>query len=423
MVVNGKRVIVVATFCLLCALACSGRAKTPITMWLSSQPAGVSQWLSEFEEAFNRDHAGIQLNAEMHPAVTPLREKLVVAIAGGIAPDIFYDSANVMPQWMITEIATPLDVYLAAMPDRGDFFPDVMQGLRYKGHTWALPFSVWPVGVLYNMDMLNSRGIAKPTNWDDMLTAVRRLVQRESDGKVTVYGCSTPTSDLGAVLDFQLALEQVGSTMIEVEGLSANLKTNEAHRALTYLTDIAEAGLRGPGSLPSLLNGTVGIQRQVLGYTLTRMADQISAATANVEFHRYVGPRADQSTVHVNAGTLFMVSATGHPDEAWQVMKSFAEPKNIRQYLLAHGSTLSARISQRNDRDLQKRPYALQQMASLFSPMASYGATNPFFPDFRLPAGSFLAKAIRGEMAIGTALESAEAIINSIIAERLTQLK
>ena len=73
MVVNGKRVIVVATFCLLCALAFKW-AKTPITMWPPSQPAGV-RVLSEFEEAFNRDHAGIQLNAEMHP-VTPCARNL-----------------------------------------------------------------------------------------------------------------------------------------------------------------------------------------------------------------------------------------------------------------------------------------------------------------------------------------------------------
>jgi N6-L-threonylcarbamoyladenine synthase len=60
-------------------------AKTPITMWLSSQPVGVTAWAAEFERTVNESNSDIELNVEIYPNITLQREKLIVAVAGGVA--------------------------------------------------------------------------------------------------------------------------------------------------------------------------------------------------------------------------------------------------------------------------------------------------------------------------------------------------
>ena len=113
-------------------------AKVPIVMWLSSQPVGVNDWAKQFQDEFNAQNPDIDLTVEVYPSVSTQREKLLIAIAGGVAPDVFYESSNTMGQWMLNQVATPLDKYLDAMPDKRDLMPDVLRGVQYQGKIWAL---------------------------------------------------------------------------------------------------------------------------------------------------------------------------------------------------------------------------------------------------------------------------------------------
>lgn len=410
----------------LSVLTVSVAGKTPIVMWFSSQPVPVSEWAVTFQDAFNQRNPDIQLSVEMHPSVSALREKLIVAVAGGAAPDIFYESSNVMSQWIISELALPIDRYLDAMPDRSDLIPDVVRALRYDGKTWALPFSVWPIGDLYNVDMFEGSGLARPRVWRELEASARRLLQVGQGGQITVFGYRKPHNELANFLDLQLAMEQLGSTCITTEGTKSNLRTDVARQALTYMRDIVQAGMpnsSGGGDLAAILGGRVAVQHLYPGYELINLADQITAAGLRLEFHRYVGPEASRDLVHHNAGTFFVVSSSKHPDQAWRVLQAFIERNTLKSYLMAHGSCLSIRLSQRTDADLLARPYCSSLIAALISPITSYGPNNPYYPAFRQPAGAFLRRAVNGELAIETALEQAADVMDIIVAEKVASAK
>jgi ABC-type glycerol-3-phosphate transport system substrate-binding protein len=392
-----------------------------VVMWFSSQPVAVNDWAQSFEETFNQRNPDIQLSVEMHPSVSALRDKLVVAVAGGAAPDIFYEASNVMGRWIISGVATPIDRYLNAMPDRADLIPDVVKALRYDGKTWALPFSVWSHCDLYNMDLLENSGVARPGTWRELEASARRLLRVGEAGDIMVFGYRKPHGELTNFIDLQVAMEQLGSTPIATEGTKSNLQTEAARQALAYLRDMVQAGMpnsSGGSDFGAILGGRVAIQHMYPGWELTKLSGQISAAGVNLELHRFVGPEPGRSVVTHNAGTLFIVSSTGSPDQAWRVMQAFAERDALKGYLMAHGSSLSVRLSQRNDRDLLARPYYSSQIATLISPITTYGVNHPYYTDFRQPAGAFLLEAVNGEMAIETALEQAGEAIEVIIADR-----
>jgi len=65
----------------LIALSCivSSRvwaAKTPITMWFSSQPPAIASWANRFQEAFNSTSTDIELT--VHTFEWAQREQLIV---------------------------------------------------------------------------------------------------------------------------------------------------------------------------------------------------------------------------------------------------------------------------------------------------------------------------------------------------------
>lgn len=424
---TATQVICLAVLFVLGLASWPGNAKVPIVMWLSSQPVGVNEWAKQFQDQFNAQNPDIDLKVEVYPSVTTQREKLLVALAGGVAPDIFYESSNTMGQWMLSQVATPLDKYLDAMPDKRDLMPDVLRGVQYQGKIWALPFSVWPVNDLYNLDLFAQQGIALPRNWDEMITAARRLTKVDpNSGAVTVYGYRRTTNDLANFIDLQLAMEQLGATTIDVDATKSTINSAEARRALTYIYEVGNAGMptgRGGSDTTAILNGTVAVQHMFLSYTMANMVNEIKSSGRNFKIARYVGPETGKDMVHHNAGTLFMVSSTKYPDAAWRVMQAWIERNNLKNYLMAHGSTLSVRISQATDNDLRSRPYAEEMMFSLVPPITSYGPTNPFFTEFRLPAGAFLTQAINGQISIESALEQAQKMIDTIIAEQIAYLQ
>lgn len=397
-------------------------AKTPVVMWLSSQPVAVGEWAEAFEKTFNERNPDIRLSVEMHPSVSALRDQLVVSVAGGVAPDVFYEASNVMARWIISGVASPIDRYLDAMPDRSDFIPDVIKALRYDGKTWALPFSVWSHCDLYNMDLLESSGVARPGTWRELEIAARRLLRVDDIGSVKVFGYRKPQNASINFIDLQVAMEQLDSVLISPEGTQSNLRTEAARQALTYLRDMVRAGMPGStggGDFGAILQGKVAIQHLYPGYELTKLAGQVSAAGVNLELRRFVGPTPGKTLMTHNAGTLFMVSSTKHPDQAWRAMQAFVEREALKGYLIAHGSSLSIRLSHRTDRDLLKRPYYSEQLVTLVSPITTYGVNHPYYTDFREPAGAYLLNAVNGQLAIETALEQAAATVEVVIADRL----
>jgi len=124
----------------------------------------------------------------------------LLAIAGGMAPDVLYinfrKSDNYIRNQFLYPLDRPEDGYLSAMsPEELDFRVNskLWPVIRRKGpsgdtHVWALPWG-GALGkvLLFRKDLFDARGIPHPTaqwTWDDMLDAARRL----TDPAAGTYG-------------------------------------------------------------------------------------------------------------------------------------------------------------------------------------------------------------------------------------------
>lgn len=114
-------------------------------------------------------------------------ESDLLAIAGGVAPDVMYLNFRRSDTYIRQGFLAPLDAYLTELPPEElaeRVHEKVWPVIRRRGpkgaiHTWALPYTgLWGKGLLYRKDRFDEAGLAYPDaswTWDDLLAASRKL--------------------------------------------------------------------------------------------------------------------------------------------------------------------------------------------------------------------------------------------------------
>ena len=158
-----------------------------------------------------------------------------------------------------------------------------------------------------------------------------------NSGAVIANGYRSATSDSNFI-DLQLAMEQLGAMVIDVDATKSSISSMEGRQALNYMYELGLVGMpngRG-GSIPQRFL-TVWAPFNIRSLpTRWRIFSEIQASGRIFRVARYVGPEA-KDLVHHNVGTLFMVLNTKYPDAAYVMA---IERDNLKNYL-AHGSLLS----------------------------------------------------------------------------------
>ncbi|GAF84588.1 unnamed protein product, partial [marine sediment metagenome] len=146
----------------------------------------------------NWDRVRIELHRSSGIVVEDLETDLL-AIAGGVAPDVLYvnfrKSDNYIRNGFLYPLDKPKDRYLTAMSRQEKDFrinPKIWPVIRRKGprgaeHVWAIPFG-GAVGrvLMYRKDLFDELNVPYPTiewTWQDLLAACRKL----TDPKNGIY--------------------------------------------------------------------------------------------------------------------------------------------------------------------------------------------------------------------------------------------
>ena len=149
--------------------------------------------------AFDWDKVEIQLKRFSGIQVENVETDLL-AIAGGLAPDLLYVNFRKSDNWIQSRFLYPLDKpedgYLTSMTQEEIDFrihPKIWPVIRRKGpdgvkRVWAIPYG-GALGkvLLYRKDLFDENNIAYPTKdwtWDDLLAAAKKL----TDPSRNIYG-------------------------------------------------------------------------------------------------------------------------------------------------------------------------------------------------------------------------------------------
>jgi multiple sugar transport system substrate-binding protein len=136
----------------------------------------------------------MQLHPNVHITETPVTDnsKILAAIAGGSPPDLLHLGLSIaVPEWAQRGVLTPLDSYIKnSHINRNQFVATSWLPVTYKGQTYALPFTNFGVGLIWNRKLFQQAGLdpnRAPRTTDELITYADKLTHK-SGAKITQLG-------------------------------------------------------------------------------------------------------------------------------------------------------------------------------------------------------------------------------------------
>ncbi len=418
------RCIVTGTVLLLAEILASAGAlavKVPITVWLYSGNTAVVEWAKSYETKFNAANPDIQLSFQM-VAYTAVTDTVLIASAAGTGPDISYLGNNLIPEQISRGMTLPLNRYLDKYVDKGDFIPELFQGLTDgQGQIHAMPYAMWSVSELYNKDILGESGVSFAQDWESMIAMVRKLTQMESNGRTVKRWGYVATQDLAMPThNLHMAMEQLGKGMLYFGDTKVDLNNERGVKAATYLRDLWQAGMPDFNAVDNRISSILANKIAIYSFGTYNLLDIPAEESTRFELRRVVGPQPGQDGVRYGCGTLYVLKTSKHPDEAWRVLADFLNPENSESYIKAQVSYLPVRRSvlSRMSR-IVTHPLAINMANVIYSPIYTYGPLHSYWVTLRTEAGDIFRSALQGRIGITGALEEAERKMNDILAEKM----
>lgn len=325
------------------------QAKSRVVFW-SNHRTEDEPAFREIVSRFEANHPDVEIEWANQPdsPEVPYYDKLIAAIAGGVAPDVFYVRPGTDFRFANNGWTYDIDPFVrrdAARLKIEDFLPPQMGELKYKGKWWAMPFDFSAIGLYYNQDMFDAAGLPYPTpgsTWADIREAALKMTRR-SDGRRTqwgLHGLSWYFSQWaeGFMMSF-------GGRLFDETYTRAAANTPETVAALAFPQQLAHASqVAAPFNASNYGNlffsGQAAMTLDGSWATTThRLRNQFRFDVSSLP----KGPAG--LVVSATGGGWAMWAGTKAPQAAWEFMKELASPESSRLLVVKPVRSLPPRIS------------------------------------------------------------------------------
>jgi len=191
-------------------------------------PQQLALW-SKVVKEFNQVHPGI--NVKLEP-VSGGTQPMIVRIAGGMAPDIFFWDTHILAPLIQKKAVVNLTPFIKkdkVNPQK--FFRSAWQGVVFDKKIYGMPPYWGATAIAYNKTLFDKAGISYPQSnwtWQDYLDIAKKLTKRER-GKIVQFGAVPPQLST-AILSF-------GGAWFDREGHFSG-DTPQVKEALSFIQDM-----------------------------------------------------------------------------------------------------------------------------------------------------------------------------------------
>ena len=223
----------VAVMVLSLAGAAAAADKITVTWWHTFTNE-QKDTLEEIIADFNATHDDIEVVAESQP-LDGFGSKVYEAVSNGTGPDIIFDYASKMPDYVDNGLAPDMskymdiDVYKSRVPavvfDEGTTFSD--NGLH------AIAVQITGPIFFYNKTIFDELGLECPKTWDELTEASKKIYEAKG---IPGFGFDSLTDG------FQTRLMQSGGEYVDVENKKVLFNTPEFEEIVQWFTDGVQEG-------------------------------------------------------------------------------------------------------------------------------------------------------------------------------------
>ena len=162
--------------------------------WTGFEADAMRRVVDDFNASQNR----VFVN---YSSVSEMDRRLMLAISGGVPPDVAGVAGKTLPAYAEANALTPLD-RLAARGgiERGQYLDALWQICSYRGHLWALPTTPGCLALIWNKKLFREAGLdpeQPPRSIAELEQFNDKLTQRRPDGGLAICGHLPAEPDSG----------------------------------------------------------------------------------------------------------------------------------------------------------------------------------------------------------------------------------
>jgi len=252
---------------LACAVSLAGeRATVDLSVWYLPRPEDTSiqaRCMREVVRAFEAAHPRIRLTCPtglVIPEMSAMDTQPLMAIAGGVSPDVIYVNFRQSDTYIREGFLYPLDEWVNTLPtaEREERLPaklvpvvqrvgPAVRGAPAGAHVWALPYSLYVKGLCWRKDLFQTAGLdpeQPPRTWDELYT----FAQRCTDPDRGTYGIGWSRSAHWSAHFYSILCSAGGSALTETAPgeWSAAFGSPQATDAYLFVLKLAQARWQHP---------------------------------------------------------------------------------------------------------------------------------------------------------------------------------
>lgn len=321
---------------LLPVLATQGQDAPPtvVTWWATERgrdTAATRELHYQLARAFEAANPDIQVAVTLYPS-RAFANRIVTAISGGVAPDIWY-------HYYATDFATQgfladLTPFVEASGLADTWFDSAARRAVYDGKYYGVPRDAVSGFIAYNKDIFDAAGVAYPEDgWT--VADYRDLAIQLTDAEAGIYGSGGIEGGEGCMqwspFSFNLGTEITSEDGRQVAGyLDTEATANAMAWCLGLVTEdqvVAPADMADQFGEITFMSGVVAMQS---------LSDwEIPALMAQTDFNWGVvaPPRFDENTDVVpwaDSYVYYMYSGSPRQEAAWRLLEWLTGPEAQR---------------------------------------------------------------------------------------------
>lgn len=360
-------------------------SQQPVTIKVLMSALEASQWQPLIEE-FEAQNTDIDLEIVEGPNATNLVEDLYTSsfLLGNSPYDLVYMDIVWTPKFAAAGWLTDLSDRISdAQLD--DFLAGDINGGRYQGGLYRIPFRSDAGMLYYRQDLLSAAGRKPPETTEELIEIAREL---QAQDKIEWGYVWQGKQYEGLAAMFVEILKGFGGFWIDPDTQEVGLDQPEAIAAIRFLRETIEEGISPSGvttyqeeeTRRFFQNGKALFLRN-WPYVWALANAEDSPVKGKIGLKPMVYTPGNESAACQGGWGLGISKTTRHPDEAWRVIEFITSQATQKKFLLETGYVPSRR-SLFNDRELVAKysyyPQLLkvQESSVLRPPIAQYAQAS-----------------------------------------------
>ena len=336
-------------------------AQQPVTVTVLLQTLEASQWSSLIED-FEAENPNIRISIIEGPNATDAISDLYTSsfLLGDSPYDLVYMDIVWVPKYAAAGWLLPLSDRVTD-EDLNDYLEADLEGGRYDGELYRIPFRTDAGMLYYRRDLLEEAGFEPPETFDDLMRISKAL---QNAGEATWGFVWQGNQYEGLVADYVEILEGYGGFWIDPDTREIGLDQPAAIASVEFLLNTIREGISPPGvttyqeeeTLRLFQNGSTVFLRN-WPYVWPEVNREGSPIAGKVALKAMVHAPGENSGACKGGWGFGIAKSSRHPDEAWKVVEFFSRAESQKQFVLENGYVPSRKSLFRDADILAKYSY------------------------------------------------------------------